>query len=214
MTTVKRASVPDQVRRLITERIIAGQYQPGDRLIELQIAREMGVSQGSVREALRELEASRLVETEPNRGTRVRVVTPREIHEAYFARGLLEEAAAIDAARVLKGNAAGLWEEFEAILCAARAGDLSLQAAHNTAFHRLIMEAAANSVLLRLWESLAFETRTRVNMARRGADPVRDAETHRPIVEALDRGSGRIAGKLLREHAMSFAPPEFAHAEV
>lgn len=208
--TVQRDSVCDQVRRMITERVLAGHYKPGDRLVELQIAREMGVSQGSVREALRKLEASRLVETEPNRGTRVRVVTPREVHEAYFARGLLEEAAAIDAARAFKGNAAGLWEEFEATLNAAKAGDLALLAVRNTAFHRMIMVASGNCVLLRLWDSLAFETRTRVNLARRAAEPVRDAEAHRPIVEALERGSGRVAGKLLREHAMSFVPAEWA----
>ena len=57
---VQRQSVPDQVRRTLTERILAGQYQPGERLVELQIARELGVSQGSVREAFRELEAARL----------------------------------------------------------------------------------------------------------------------------------------------------------
>jgi DNA-binding GntR family transcriptional regulator len=64
-------SIRDQVRRTLTERILAGHYKPGDRLVETQIARELGTSQGSVREALRELEASRLVESNPRRSTRV-----------------------------------------------------------------------------------------------------------------------------------------------
>ena len=80
-------SVRDQVRRTLTERILAGHYKPGDRLVELTIARELGTSQGSVREALRELEASRLVESEPRRGTRVRVISLKELQDAYFARG-------------------------------------------------------------------------------------------------------------------------------
>jgi DNA-binding GntR family transcriptional regulator len=62
---IQKDSVREQVRRTLTERILAGHYKPGDRLVELQIARELGASQGSVREARRELEASRLVESEP-----------------------------------------------------------------------------------------------------------------------------------------------------
>src|SRR5258708_1295624 len=102
--SVQKASVRAQVRRTLTEPILLGQYQPGGRLIELQIARELGTSQGSVREALRELEASRLVETTPHRGTRVRMVGVAEIREAYSVRGLLEQAAAPTAAVALKGN--------------------------------------------------------------------------------------------------------------
>lgn len=214
--TVQRDSVRDQVRRAITERIVTGHYQPGDRLVELQIARELGVSQGSVREALRELEASHLVETEPHRGTRVRVVSPREVREAYFARGLLEQAAAIPAAKAFKGNGdllRDLREACEAIVHAATARNLSDQAAWNTTFHRMIMEASGNGVLLRLWDSLAFETRTRVSLARPKADPVKDAKSHRPIVEAFELGDGRAAGRLLREHAESFAPTDTESAE-
>lgn len=201
-------SVRDHVRRTLTERILAGVYQPGDRLIELQIARELGVSQGSVREALRELEASRIVHTEPHRGTRVRTVSPREMREAYLVRGLLEEAAAPAAARALKGRAEELWAECEAIVAAAGRGDLTEQAARNARFHRLIVAASGNGVLLRLWDALAFETRTRVQLSRPKADPVGDAATHRPIAKALEKGDGKAAARLLREHAESFAPPE------
>ncbi|WP_020469112.1 GntR family transcriptional regulator [Zavarzinella formosa] len=206
--TVQRLSARDQIRRTITERILAGVYRPGDRLVELQIARELGVSQGPVREALRELEASRLVESEPNRGTRVRTVSARETREAYLVRGVLEQSAAPTAALAFKGNAGRLREACEAIIRAAIAGDLSEQAACNTAFHRMIVEASGNLVLLRLWDSLSFEPRPRLTLARPDAEPVRDAESHRPIVDALERGAAALAGRLLREHAESFAPPE------
>src|ERR1700722_18894673 len=111
--SVQKASVRSQIRRTLTERILAGQCQPGERLIELQLAKELGTSQGSVREALRELEATRLVETTPHRGTRVRMVGVPEIREAYFARGLLEQAAAQTAAVALKGRAEELRKDVE-----------------------------------------------------------------------------------------------------
>ncbi len=206
-TTLARTTARDRVRRTVTERILAGHYRPGDRLVELHLARELGVSQGPVREALCELAAARLVESAPNRGTRVRAVSEAETREAYLARGLLEEAAAPGAALGLAGNTARLREECEAIVAAAAAGDLAGQAARNTAFHRLIVCASGNAVLLRLWDSLAFEARTHARLSAPGSNPLRAALTHLPIVEALDRGDGALAGRLLREHAESFAPP-------
>jgi DNA-binding GntR family transcriptional regulator len=205
---VRKLSVRDQIRRTLTERILTGHYKPGERLVELTIARELGASQGSVREALRELEASRLVESTPNRGTYVRVVTATELREAYFVRGVLEQAAAATAAKRLKGNVAALRTEAAAILRSAEAGDLAAQAAHVTSVHRAIVAAAGNGVLLRMWEALALETWVRVNLSRGPIDPVRVAASYDAILDALDRGHGRAAGRLLRKHAESFAPRE------
>lgn len=206
---VQRQSVPGQVRRTLTERILAGQYQPGERLVELQIARELGVSQGSVREALKELEAARLVESEPHRGTRVRVVTLQEVREAYFARGVLQQAAAPAAVKTLKGDVSRLKEESDAVVRASRAGDRAEQAARVYAFHRMLMEAAGNAVLLRLWDSLALETHVRVNLAWREnrCSPDVIAASYAAILDAIAKGHGKLAGRLLRRHADYFAPP-------
>ena len=204
---IQKDSVRDQVRRTLTERILAGHYQPGDRLVELQIARELGTSQGSVREALRELEASRLVESEPRRGTRVRVVSLKELRDAYFARGILEQAAATTAAKAFKGNVEKLRQEFQGILDAAAARDLGEQAAHVYALHRMIVEASGNCVLLRLWESLAFETRARVRLLS-AIDMKQVKASYEAILAALEKGDSRASARLLQEHAASFAPTD------
>jgi DNA-binding GntR family transcriptional regulator len=175
-------------------------------LIELQIARELGTSQGSVREALRELEASRLVESEPHRGTRVRVISPREMREAYHARGLLEEAAAVTAAPAFAGKVGPLREEFEGLVRAAETGDMTEQAARVYSIHQRIMEASGNGVLQRLWESLAFETIVRVRLAWEAVDLDRVKQSYGAILAALDSGDGQAAGRLLREHAATFSP--------
>ena len=205
---IQKDRVRDQVRRTLTERILAGHYKPGDRLVELQIARELGTSQGSVREALRELEASRLVESEPRRGTRVRVVSLKELQDAYFARGILEQAAAATAAKAFKGNVEKLRQEFQGILDAAEARDLGEQAAHVYALHRMIVEASGNGVLLRLWESLAFETRARVRLESSAIDLEQVKASYEAILAALEKGDSRASGRLLQEHAASFAPNE------
>ena len=149
---VQRDSVRDQIKRLLLARILDGTYQPGDRLLELPIAHELNVSQGPVREALRELEALRLVESKTYRGTRVRGVNAREMREAYQVRAVLEEMASHLAGDAFKGNAAALRTEVNALRKAAKARDPEAYASHNLKLHRLIVEASGNAVLLRLWE--------------------------------------------------------------
>jgi DNA-binding GntR family transcriptional regulator len=208
MMGVHRDCMRDQIRRVLVQRILDGYYQPGDRLVELQIARELKTSQGPVREALRELEALRLVESETYRGTRVRSLSEREMEDAGRVRGVLEQTAAQWGAAALKRNVAPLRAEVEAIRQAAATQDLDGYARHNMAFHRLIVEAAGNPVLLRVWDSLMLEVRTRIGLSQLNIDMTFAAETHVPIVEAFVRGDGEAAGRLLLEHAEMFCHGE------
>ena len=64
-----------QVRNYILTKILNGEFEPGERLIEMKIARQMNTSQAPVREAIRELESTGLLETLPNRGSRIRKVS-------------------------------------------------------------------------------------------------------------------------------------------
>ena len=186
---------------MLLARILDGTYQPGDRLLELTIAHELKVSQGPVREALRELEALRLVESQTYRGTRVRGVNATEMREAFQVRAVLEEMAAQLAGDAFKGNVAALQTEVNALREAAKVCDAEAYAAHNLKLHRLIVEAADNAVLLRLWESLDLETRARICLSGSSIDLRAAAESHQTIVDALEEGGGRLAGRLLREHS-------------
>jgi DNA-binding GntR family transcriptional regulator len=202
--TVRRDSMRDQIRREILKRIVNGTYRPGERLVELQVAKEFNTSQAPVREAFRELEALRLVESQSYRGTRVREISQREMQESAQVRALLEEAAAARAAETLEGNTGDLRLALSGIERAAVEGDLEAFAHHNLLFHRQIVEAAGNGVMLRVWASLMLEARTLIGLSAKPHDLNAVAATHVPIVEALDRGDGRLAGRLLREHAERF----------
>lgn len=201
----------DRVRQILLERILDGTYPPGYRLVELEIAHELNTSQGPVREALRELEAVRLVETEPYRGTRVREVSARETREAYQVRAVLEEFAAQLAAPRLQGRVGLLQAELDQLFDAGQAGDVERFAQHDLAFHRMIVEAADNTMLLRAWESLGFEVRIRVLLSQRPMDLPALAKSHQPVVDAFAAGDGASAGRLLRFRAESFYPPEAPH---
>src|SRR3954453_1018339 len=94
MATISRTVLREQVKDVLLQRIASGELQPGERLVETRIAQELGTSQAPVREALRDLQLLRLVESEPFRGSRVRVFDEEEMIEVYPVRAVLEELAA------------------------------------------------------------------------------------------------------------------------
>jgi DNA-binding GntR family transcriptional regulator len=198
--SLTRAMLGQQIREILLERIFKGELQPGDRIVELQLANELGTSQAPVREALRELQSLGFVEHEPYRGTRVRRITEKELAEIFPVRAALEELAAQEAASRLNGRVEELEREFEAMRAAAGRKDLQDLAGHDARFHRLIVEAAENKVLLDLWKTLRVEARVVVTALKTDIDLDELAEMHRPLLEALAEGSPEKAGRALRYH--------------
>ena len=202
---VQRRSLKDQVKQQILERILKGRYTPGQRLREVALAEELNTSPIPVREALRELESLRIVESEAYKGVRVRQVTPTDLAEAYELRAVLESYAAEKGAHRFKGNSQALHKRYLAMLAAARSRDIETYAQNDIPFHRLIVESAQNTFLLRAWEGLGFEIRTRIFLTSKEFDMVQIAQLHEPILEALERGDAKRAAQLLREHSLDFA---------
>jgi DNA-binding GntR family transcriptional regulator len=196
----------DQIRDVLVERILDGAYGPGERIVEIRVAQEFGVSQAPVREALRELELLRLVVSEPFRGARVREVSSEELAEIYPVRAALEEVAARAAATRLDGDVAPLAAQVEAMRDAAAAADVHAFIAHDVAFHRYIVEASGNGTLEALWRSLHVDLRTTITLVKRVDDLHEVAESHVPVLEALAARDPERAAAVLRRHIESFAP--------
>jgi DNA-binding GntR family transcriptional regulator len=198
---VGRTVLRDQVKTLLLERILSGVYAPGDRLVETRIAQELGTSQAPVREALRELELLRFVESASFRGTWVREVSDDELIEVFPIRAALEEVAAREAATRLNGEVGDLEAEIEGM---ANARDVREQVEHDVRFHRLIVEASGNSRLVEIWDSLQVDARTTITALGTGVSPAEAAALHRPIVEALRRKNAKAAGREIRSHVETF----------
>lgn len=194
------APLRQRLKEVLLRRILGGHYAAGERLIELRIAQEFGTSQGPVREALRDLEATGLVLSKPRRGTYVCEVMGEGLREIYTVRGALEEQATRIATAMGTCDRAALQREVDAMHDAARAGDTSRVIEHSVAFHRAIMEAAGNRLLLNIWLSLQIETRTTITMLADGLDMIEIAESHQPIVDAIASGDAEFAARVAREH--------------
>jgi DNA-binding GntR family transcriptional regulator len=197
---VKRSTLKDQIKALLIKRILEGAYRSGDRLVELKIAREMGTSQAPVREALRELASLRLIENVPHKGTRVRSLGKQELLETFLVRGALEECATRLAVPKLKSALAPLRAAIKEMALAAKRKDLKKVVEGSIRFHRLIVEAAGNRVLLDTWSSLHIETHSLVTLLQSRLDLATVAPSHQAIVDAIATGDREKAAKVARDH--------------
>jgi len=200
VSTVSRTILREQIKETLLERIVRGELKPGERLVETRLARELGTSQAPVREALRDLQNLRLVESEPFRGARVRAVGDEQLLPVFPVRMVLEELAAREAAKRVNGNVRPLERELKAMRLAAARGDWRTQISHDLGFHRAVVEMADNEPLLQSWLVLGIEVSTAFATYWTFWDQVDLAEFHVPIVEAIRAGDPSRAGAEARKH--------------
>ena len=197
-----RYSLSQQVRNHILSKIATGAIAPGDKIVEARIASELGVSTIPVREAIRELAAMRVLEYEVHRGARVREVNISETIDALRVKAVLEALAAELAGAKLGDVLQLLRHSSKQIQDAARRNNWVEYQDQNQMFHRLIVETAGNSILLSLWDTLAFDVRTRFIMDfLRIVDPTVLAGEHDQILQAIEKGSTDEVSELLSSHA-------------
>lgn len=190
----------DRIKDVILQRICDGTYAPGQKLVELQIAKEFATSQAPIREALSQLEALRVVETQPYKGTRVREVTGRELQECLEIRGVLEQLAAEKMGDGLKLRMDELKLRAQETVIAAREKNAQNYGLSNIEFHRIIVESSRNSTLLMVWETIAPEIRM-LSLAHANLFNLEKcANEHLEIIDAFAENDNRYAGKLLKSH--------------
>jgi DNA-binding GntR family transcriptional regulator len=201
-----RSNLREQIKDVILQRIVEGSYPPGSRIVETRVAQELGVSQGPVREALRDLEQLGCVVHEPYRGCSVRAFSVDELLEAFPVRAALEALAARLAAEQL-GDAelAELEQLLERMRVAARRGDAHDQSRANASFHATIVRAARNGTLERQWRMLEPFSRTYLTVSRPGIDLIALSDRHVPILDALRRHDPDAAAAAMHEHLMGAA---------
>jgi DNA-binding GntR family transcriptional regulator len=201
-----RSNLREQIKDVILQRIVEGSYLPGSRIVETRVAQELGVSQGPVREALRDLEQLGCVVHEPYRGCSVRAFSADELLEAFPVRAALEALAArLAAERVGDAELAELEQLLERMRVAARRGDAHDQSQANASFHATIVRAARNGTLERQWRMLEPFSRTYLTVSRPGIDLIALSDRHVPILDALRRHDPDAAAAAMHDHLMGAA---------
>ena len=186
---IHRRKLSSDVTRALREAILTGLYQPGDHLTEAQIAREMQVSHGPVREALRELAAEELIVIESHRGAFVKSFTADDVREIYSMRCMLETAMVkLAIERVTEADIAELDGLIDDMRKAADDEEPATLIELDLAFHRRLCSLSGHRRLVEAWDRLASPIRLFLTMAIPKYLDLHDAaESHPPIVRGLRR---------------------------
>ena len=204
MTAQGRRGLTGQgVVDFLADAIRSGRFAPGQRLVEADLTRELGVSRGPVREAFRRLAAEGLIEIVPNRGALVRRLSATEAHELFEIRTELEALAARRAATNMAIQ--GVRERFEAEIAPIwdTAPRLSSAAyiAENQRFHMAIVTASGSSQLVELiWRLQLTLILAQIGPAMSSEMIASSLREHRLIAGAIRARDPAAAEQAMREH--------------
>lgn len=196
-----------RVAAAIRSAILRGELAQGEKLVQTRLADRLGVSQGIVREALLRLEHEGFVVSVPYKGTFVTELDERALQELFTLRIVLETFAVREAlAHAQPAESDRLAEWVTHMHAAADRGDLEALAAGDLGFHQTIVALAGHALLLEIWSSIA--PRIQLFMASKGRlyrDLHEVAETHRPLLEAMQRRDPRQAAQAIERHIVDAA---------
>ena len=195
---------PAPLRQVVTDEIadmiISGELQPGEHLVEQELAAQLGVSRQPVREALQRLHSEGWVDLRPGLGAFVHTPTAEEADQLLAARTLLEaESARLAAANASPAQVEQL-RELQAVGEAAVADDDEAgMVAANAALHTQIMAMSGNKVLTELIALVDSRVRWYYRPIARSRG--REAwDEHRELIEVIAGGNAKKAGDLMRKH--------------
>lgn len=196
----------EHVKDFLLDAVLSGELRPGDRIVESRVAQQMGVSQGPVREALRDLELLGFVESQPFRGARVRQFSAEDLLEIYPIRAALEGVAAREAARRIDESTLQQLETcLESMRESARTGDRAAHIEADIQFHRTIVEGSGNRLLMQMWQSTSLSSSTMVSVALAHRSLMELADRHEPIISALRDANSESAEVIMRSHIEDLA---------
>jgi len=206
---VSPRNLSDEVYSILRTAILAHDIEPGARLLEAELAAELGVSRAPVREAMRMLEHEGLLESLPRRGATVVTIPEEEIQMFYEFRADIEaKAFARAATRITDEELDDLRDKLAQLHDAYRSGDIDAVTTADRQFHGAVVSIAGLTLLRRLWSNFDGPLRVRINQL---VDAAASEDTafiesqefsHARLVEALEARDPAEAARLVTGHIL------------
>lgn len=192
----------EMVFESLREAIIQGRLRPGERLMELQLAEELGVSRTPVREAIRKLELEGFVVMVPRKGAYVAGITDKDITEVFEVRAALEAlAAGLACERITEEEMERLERSVVQISELTERPDIEALVQEDAEFHETIYRASRNKRLSQILTNLQEQIqRFRLTTLSRPGRTRQALEEHKQIVEAISERQIELAQRLAWEH--------------
>lgn len=203
---ISQPTIVDEMVRELRELIIAGEVQPGERIVEDHLSERFGISRPPIREAMRLLEQEGLVQRLPRRGVIVTPLTQDDIQEIYSLRWALERLALELAMPVEDGRLLDpLRTAIDGMRAAAAADDASALLDANVAFHIALCSLSGHKRLQSIYASLMQQLRLcmaiNLRIRRQESGDSRDAaERHQELLDLIEAGDVEAALAGLAAH--------------
>jgi len=199
---IQHSNLTKVVHHVVRDKIITQELKRGSKIIEEELAREMGVSRTPLKIALGKLEKEGLVETISRKGTYVKRFSVKDIKDIYELRKVLEEFAVESAMGVISREQLGKMKKVsEDYRYFMKEGKLESCVKSDAQFHELLIEASKNSKLSEIIKSFSLQIKSiemgYLDIHKRGEKTVKE---HLTILDALAKGDSKLAKKLIREH--------------
>jgi DNA-binding GntR family transcriptional regulator len=201
--TRSRGTTVDRIVEYVREGILFARFAPGQRLVEVDLTAELGVSRGSLREAFRRLGVEGLIETVPNRGAIVRRLSLKETAELFQIRSALETLAArLAAQNVSDANVRRSFEEAVQPIWGDQPRIIALNYLdENKLFHQAVADASGNRQLAELVRRLQLPLILYQTSGALTPEILALANTeHRAIATAILTGDAHAAEEGMRNH--------------
>ncbi|ONI40687.1 GntR family transcriptional regulator [Candidatus Epulonipiscium fishelsonii] len=190
------------VFQTIRKAILEGELQPGERLMETQLAEKLGVSRTPIREAIRKLETEGLIIITPRKGAQVAPFTQKEIADVLEVRGTLEALAVrLACKRITPKNFLKLDLVITEYEYAVQHKDVNLMIQKDIEFHDIIFAATQNEKLIQMFNNIREQVlRYRITYLKNVTDGAQVLLEHRDIFKSLELKNEEIAAQLITRH--------------
>jgi len=204
---INRVVLSDQVKQIILDKIESGDFLPGGRLVESQLAGQLGISQAPVREAIRDLVSAGFLDREPHKVAIVRMLSDDDMNEIYTVRTPLDALAAeLVAPHITDDQIQALAEIKEKMVEMAVANDFIQAARLDWQFHTLIIDMSGIKLLRRMYNSLQVSQYILVTMRRSPMSLKTLASRHQAIIDALQTRDPEMARQAMQVHFEGLRP--------
>ncbi len=208
-TMLEHVSLPEAVGRALRYRILNNELPAETRLVEANLAAEFGVSRGTIRDAMRSLQAEGLIAIVPRRYSIVTRMSTQDAEDVCYARWALEDASVSQGfgdqhAELVSALRAAL----ERMAAAAEADDMDALVECDTRFHELLLDTSGRRRLKDLWSMLNSQMGAlmRSEIERQGIDLAEAVERHRAFLDTVEKGGIAELRAAVRDHYLAGFP--------
>ena len=208
-TMLEHVSLPEAVGRALRYRILNNELPAETRLVEASLAAEFGVSRGTIRDAMRSLQAEGLIAIVPRRYSVVTRMSPEDAEDVCYARWALEDASVSQGFGDQHAElVSALRSALERMAAAAEADDMDALVECDTRFHELLLDTSGRRRLKDLWSMLNSQMGAlmRSEIERQGIDLAEAVERHRTFLDAVEKGDITELRAAVHDHYLAGFP--------